>query len=97
MEGKTSMNISRVETETTVTGVQADGYWIIGSNWPRHIRRLEREIELGRAKVLRNSIDYLEVLVPTEHFDPLTGFKRQISDATKQAMSERMKAIHKDS
>lgn len=90
------MNISRAETETTVTGVQADGYWIIGSNWPRHIRRLEREIELGRATEVQRTEGYLEVRVNTEHFDPLTGFKRQISEATKQAMSERMKAMHQD-
>lgn len=90
------MNITRAETETTVTGVQADGYWIIGSNWPRHIRRLERELETGRATEVQRSEGYLEVLVPTEHFDPLTGFKRQISEATKQAMSERMKAMHQE-
>lgn len=96
MEGRNSMNITRAETETTVTGVQADGYWIIGSNWPRHIRRLERVLETGRATEVQRTDSYLEVLVPTEHFDPLTGFKRQISEATKQAMSERMKAMHQE-
>ena len=90
------MNITRLETETTVTGVQADGYWIIGSNWPRHIRRLERELETGRAVLVQRTEGYLEVRVNTEHFDPLTGFKRQLSEATKAAMSERMKALHSD-
>lgn len=81
-----------IETETTVSGIQADGYFIIGTNREKHITRLNKEVANGRASVVRNSADWLEVKVSADVFDPLTGFKKQLSAETRQAMRDRAKA-----
>lgn len=81
-----------IETETTVAGVQADGYYLIGTNREKHITRLHKEVANGRAEVVRDTPDWLEVRVSADVFDPLTGFKKQLSEETRKAMSERAKA-----
>lgn len=80
------------ESETTVTGIQADRCYYIGSNRQKHISRLNREVEAGRAELLSNENEWAQYRVHEKNFDPLTGFKRQVnmSDEQRQAAAERL-------
>lgn len=80
------------ESETTVTGIQADRCYYIGSNRQKHISRLNREVEAGRAELITNENEWAQYRVHEKHFDPLTGFKRQVnmSDEQRKAAAERL-------
>ncbi|MGO2411616.1 hypothetical protein ACTXIU_17570 [Glutamicibacter arilaitensis] len=80
------------ESETTVTGIQADRCYYIGSNRQKHISRLNREVEAGRAELITNENEWAQYRVHEKNFDPLTGFKRQVnmSDEQRQAAAERL-------
>lgn len=80
------------ESETTVTGIQADRCYYIGSNRQKHITRLNREVEAGRAELLTTEGEWSQYRVPEQHFDPLTGFKRQVnmSEEQRQAAAARL-------
>lgn len=80
------------ESETTVTGIQADRCYYIGSNRQKHISRLNREVEAGRAELLTNENEWAQYRVHEKNFDPLTGFKRQVnmSDEQRQAAADRL-------
>lgn len=67
------------ESETTVTGIQADRCYYIGSNRQKHISRLNREVEAGRAELITNENEWAQYRVHEKNFDPLTGFKRQVN------------------
>ena len=69
---------TQTETETTVSGIQADKFFLIGSNWPKDIARLEREVANGRASLVRTVGDWQEYKVLSAHFSPLTGFKKRV-------------------
>ena len=80
------------ESETTVSGIQADRCYYIGSNRQKHITRLNREVEAGRAELLTTEGEWAQYKISEKHFDPLTGFKRQVnmSDEQRQAAAERL-------
>ena len=80
------------ESETTVTGIQADRCYYISSNRQKHISRLNREVEAGRAELISTESEWTQYKISEKHFDPLTGFKRQVnmSDEQRQAAAERL-------
>jgi hypothetical protein len=51
------------ESETTVTGIQADRCYYIGSNRQKHISRLNREVEAGRAELITNENEWAQYRV----------------------------------
>lgn len=84
----------REETETTVSGVLADGYLLIGTNRTKHISRLDKEVLEGRAVLVKAVDEWREYKVSADDFDPLTGFKKRVSESTRVAMAKRMSDMH---
>ena len=80
---------AQAETETTVSGVQSDGYYLIGTNRPKHLNKLHKE---PRAHLVRTVGEWTEYRVKASDFDPLTGFKRRVnlSDEQRQAIAARL-------
>ena len=80
------------ESETTVSGIQADRCYYIGTNRQKHISRLAKEAEAGRAELLTTEGEWVQYRVSEKHFDPLTGFKRQVNmtDEQRKASAERL-------
>ena len=80
------------ESETTISGIQDDRCYYIGTNRQKHITRLNREVETGRAELLTTEGEWSQYRVSEKHFDPLTGFKRQVnmSDEQRQAAAARL-------
>lgn len=83
------------ESETTVSGIQADRCYYIGSNRQKHITRLNREVEAGRAELISTDGEWSQYRVSEKNFDPLTGFKRQVTmtDEQRKAAGERLAKI----
>lgn len=81
------------ETETTVTGVRADDYFLIGSNWPAHISRLDKEVAKGRAELVSERGEWREYKAHKDHFSPVTGWKskRVLTEEQRLASAERLK------
>ena len=84
-----------MDFEITITQVKAENYVLIGTNWPKYLRKLEAEAD--RVELLWRDLlgehPWHEYKVPNDVFDPLTGFKRRISAKTREAMAERMQAV----
>lgn len=85
---------SRIETETTVTGIQEDNYFLIGTNWAAHVNRLDKEVTKGRAELVSVQGEWREYKAHKDHFNPLTGWKTQrvLTDAQRAASGERLRA-----
>ena len=84
---------TRDEQETTVTFNRADNTVRIGTAHPPHVRTLRKD---NRAPELEGSpADQTEDIwgsftVPASDFDPLTGFKRRMSEEQRQANADRL-------
>lgn len=74
-----------IETETTVSGIQADKCYYIGTNREKHINKLAKD---DRAKLAHINGEWHTYRVSSEDFDPLTGFKRRVSDEQRERMRE---------
>lgn len=78
------------EQETTVTSTRGDDYVYIYTANPWHIAKLDKD---DRATVTSRSTDpeepWANYRVATQHWNPLGGFKRRLSDEQRAEMSRR--------
>lgn len=83
------------ETETTVSGIQADKCYYIGTNRAKHITRLDKE---DRAELVSTQGEWREYRVQATDFDPLRGFKVRrapMSEEQKDVLRERLAQARK--
>jgi len=85
------------ETEITVTGVQAEKCFLIGTNWPKWVTRLDKAVAEGKATLVSVDGEWRTYKALEEHFSPVTGFKskRNYSPEYKAKLAERMRDLHK--
>jgi hypothetical protein len=83
---------SRIEQETTVTAIRAEGLVYIYTANPVHLRRLRKD---DRATEVAGGDDWGRFTLPASAFDPLKGFKRKgrvMTEDEKAAAGERLAA-----
>ena len=87
-----------IETETTVTGVREDGYFLIGTNWAAHITRLDKEVAKGRAELMSVRGEWREYRAHKDNFSPVTGWKskRVLTEEQRQASAERLRLVREN-
>lgn len=78
-----------------MTKVRADDLVHVYSNDPKHIRKLRADT---RAREVEGGEDWARFEIPSDAFDPLTGFKRRVnlSDEQRDALRERLARVRAD-
>lgn len=84
------------ERETTVTMTDADTHALVWTAQPTILTKLRRKAAEGRCEQTRTGFDgtteWAEFRISRDEWNPVTGFKRRLSEQTRAAMAERGRA-----